>query len=101
MLEEHPTLGVDHVLDYELCFYDTQAPAVIGLEGDFLASARLDNLLSCYTGLMAMISDDGRQNTMLICSDHEEVGSMSAAGAQGPFLKSVLERLCEDDESAV
>jgi aspartyl aminopeptidase len=87
------------VLDYELSFYDVQPPAVIGLHDDFIASARLDNLLSCYTGLMAMLSDDGRQNTLLICSDHEEVGSMSAAGAQGPFLKSVLERLCEDDES--
>lgn len=87
------------VLDYELSFYDVQPPAVIGLHDDFIASARLDNLLSCYTGLMAMITDDGKQNTLLVCNDHEEVGSMSAAGAQGPFLKSVLERLCESDEN--
>src|SRR5690606_20335135 len=33
--------------------------------------------------------------TMLVCNDHEEVGSSSAAGAHGPFLLSVLERLCE------
>jgi len=91
------------ILDYELSFYDTQAPAVIGLHDDFIASARLDNLLSCYTGLMALI-DDGtqpgaeKQNKLLVCNDHEEVGSMSAAGAQGPFLKSVLERLCNSDE---
>lgn len=86
------------VLDYELSFYDTQPPAVIGLHDDFIASARLDNLLSCYTGLMAMITDEDKQNTLLVCNDHEEVGSMSAAGAQGPFLKSVLERLCGSDE---
>lgn len=91
------------VLDYELSFYDTQAPAVIGLHDDFIASARLDNLLSCYTGLMALIDDDTqpgaeKQNRLLVCNDHEEVGSMSAAGAQGPFLKSVLERLCSSDE---
>jgi len=89
----------EKVLSYELSFYDTQAPAVIGLHDDFIASARLDNLLSCYTGLMALIENDGKQNTLLVCSDHEEVGSMSAAGAQGPFLKSVLERLCDNDES--
>lgn len=87
------------VLDYELSFYDVQPPAVIGLHDDFIASARLDNLLSCYTGLMAMLDDDRRQNTLLICTDHEEVGSMSAAGAQGTFLKSVLDRLCQGDEN--
>ena len=89
----------EKVLGYELCFYDTQPPAVIGLHDDFIASARLDNLLSCYTGLMALIEGDSKQNTLLVCSDHEEVGSMSAAGAQGPFLKSVLERLCGGDEN--
>lgn len=88
----------EKVLSYELSFYDTQSPAVIGLHDDFIASARLDNLLSCYTGLMALIAGDGKQNTLLVCSDHEEVGSMSAAGAQGPFLKSVLQRLCGSDE---
>ncbi len=88
------------VLDYELSFYDVQSPAVIGLHDDFIASARLDNLLSCYTGLMALIEDGGQQNTLLVCNDHEEVGSMSAAGAQGPFLKSVLDRLCGNDESS-
>jgi aspartyl aminopeptidase len=87
------------VLDYELSFYDVQPPAVIGLHDDFIAGARLDNLLSCYTGLMALLDNDGKQNTLLVCTDHEEVGSMSAAGAQGSFLKSVLQRLNESDES--
>ena len=95
-----------NILDYELSFYDTQAPAVIGFHDDFIASARLDNLLSCYTGLMAMVDENvvddkkpTQQNSLLICSDHEEVGSMTAAGAQGPFLRTVLERLCESDEA--
>ena len=87
------------VLDYELSFYDVQPPAIIGLHDDFIASARLDNLLSCYTGLMALVNDDCRQNCLLVCNDHEEVGSMSAAGAQGEFLKSVLQRLSDSDES--
>lgn len=90
-------VAASKILDYELSFYDVQSPAVIGLHDDFLASARLDNLLSCYTGLMALLEGD-KQNTLLVCSDHEEVGSMSAAGAQGPFLQSILQRLCEDEE---
>jgi aspartyl aminopeptidase len=87
------------VLDYELSFYDVQPPAVIGLHDDFIASARLDNLLSCYTGLMALLENGSKQNALLVCNDHEEVGSASAAGARGTFLKSVLRRLCESDES--
>jgi len=87
------------ILNHELSFYDVQPPAVIGLHDDFIASARLDNLLSCYTGLMALVEDENTQNCLLVCNDHEEVGSMTAAGAQGPFLKSVLERLSENDEN--
>jgi aspartyl aminopeptidase len=67
---------------------------VIGLHQDFVASARLDNLLSCYTELMALLQADPKQNCLLVCNDHEEVGSVSATGAQGNFLKSVLQRIC-------
>ncbi len=91
--EEHPEVDVGQVLDYELCFYDTQPPARVGLEGEFLTSARLDNLLSCYAGLQALLASAGGATRLLVCNDHEEVGSLSAAGAQGPFLRNVLERL--------
>ncbi|MBL4585334.1 MAG: M18 family aminopeptidase [Pseudomonadales bacterium] len=87
------------VLDYELCFYDTQPPALVGYNQEFIASARLDNLLSCFVGLKSLIESDGSQPALLVCNDHEEVGSVSASGAQGPFLKSVLERICGDTES--
>jgi aspartyl aminopeptidase len=83
------------ILSYELSFYDTQAPAIIGLHDEFIASARLDNLLSCYLGLQALLAGDSSNCNMLICSDHEEIGSASAAGAQGPFLRAVLERIIE------
>jgi aspartyl aminopeptidase len=82
------------VLDFEIYCYDTQAPALIGLREEFIASARLDNLLSCYVGLQALINSDQALPTLLICTDHEEVGSASAAGAQGTFLNAVLERFC-------
>jgi len=35
-------------------------------------------------------------NSLLVATDHEEVGSSSACGAQGPFLRAVLERLTGD-----
>lgn len=83
---------VDKVLDYELSFYDVQPPSIVGLNDEFMASARLDNLLSCYIGLQALLSSSGEQSCLLVCNDHEEVGSTSASGADGPMLKTVLER---------
>ncbi|NLC08955.1 MAG: M18 family aminopeptidase [Gammaproteobacteria bacterium] len=94
---EHGLQNVQ-VLDYELSFYDTQAPAHIGLQQDFIASARLDNLLSCFVGLDALLSADGQQASVLVCTDHEEIGSSSACGADGPFLKQVLRRILPNEE---
>lgn len=98
-LESSDIPDVKKVLDYELCFYDVQPPSYIGLEEEFFASARLDNLLSCFIGLQALIDSDSEQGALLVCNDHEEVGSMSAAGAQGPMLKQLLERLLPDPEA--
>jgi len=89
------------ILDYELCFYDVQAPAYIGLHQDFIASARLDNLLSCYTALTAMTETSNPGSKLLVCTDHEEVGSSSTCGAQGTFLQSVLERMAGSHENYV
>jgi len=88
----------EQVMDYELCFYDIQGAATIGLEKEFFASARLDNLLSCFVATKAIIAADTSCTAVLVCNDHEEVGSVSAVGADGPFLESVIERLCATDD---
>ncbi len=83
------------VLGFELSFYDTQPPALIGLKDEFIASARLDNLLSSYVGLEALLNTQGETPSLLVCTDNEEVGSVSLAGAAGSFLEAVLERIAE------
>jgi aspartyl aminopeptidase len=96
--KQNPETDAVKVLDYELAFYDVQPPAVIGLHQDFIAAARLDNLLSCYTGLLSLLKAGENSNCMLVCNDHEEVGSVSTSGAMGSFLVSVLLRLCTTAE---
>ncbi len=90
---EHPALNVKQILDHELSFFDSNPPACTGFNKEFIAGARLDNLLSCYVGMRALLEADSGVSSLLVCNDHEEVGSASAAGAQGPFLRSVLERI--------
>ena len=94
-------LNADTLLDYELSFYDTQGAAVIGLNGDFIAGARLDNLLSCYAGLQALLGTSAEETCVLVCTDHEEVGSSSACGADGPMLEQVLRRLLPTGDAFV
>lgn len=93
-LEAQGVKDVERVLDYDLSFYDTQSASTLGLNNEFIASARLDNLLSCFVGMEALMNHQPSECTaLLVCNDHEEVGSLSTAGASGPFLKSVLERI--------
>ena len=97
--QQHPEINIGRVLDYEMCFYDTQKAAVMGLSADFITSARLDNLLSCYVGLQSLLAADNTRSALLVCNDHEEVGSQSVSGAQGTFLQAVLQRLVDGNEA--
>ena len=89
------------ILATDLYFYDTNPAQVIGIEEDFLASARLDNLLSCFTGLKSLLEADDSVSSLLVCNDHEEVGSASASGAGGTFLKDVLARITPNEASKI
>ncbi len=91
--EQKLAKNIKKILAHELSFYDTQSPSLVGWEEQFLASARLDNLLSCWIGLQALLESKGSSPCLLVCNDHEEVGSVSASGAEGPFLKSILQRI--------
>tara|TARA_R110000782_G_scaffold108382_14_gene196932 strand:+ start:232 stop:1518 length:1287 start_codon:yes stop_codon:yes gene_type:complete len=101
LIHQHPECSVEQVLDYELSFYDTQPPSTLGLEDDFFSSARLDNLLSCHAGLTSLLASDAGQPCILVCTDHEEVGSSSACGADGPFLEDVLKRILPDESERI
>lgn len=83
------------LLAHELSFYDTQKGSFVGVNSEFIASARLDNLLSCYVGLKALLETSNPM--MLACMDHEEVGSDSHVGAGGTFLEETLRRIAGND----
>jgi aspartyl aminopeptidase len=97
-------LGVDPaaVRSWDLLFHDLTPPALLGRDRELLASARLDNLLSCWAGIEAITAvadrldpgpDQAGSVPVLCLFDHEEVGSTSATGADGALLAHVLERL--------
>jgi aspartyl aminopeptidase len=97
-------LGVEaeQILAWDLMAFDTQPPAVVGRDRNLLASARIDNLVSAFCGLRALLEvtgplatggDHPARTPVLVLYDHEEIGSQSANGAAGSFLSAVLERI--------
>jgi aspartyl aminopeptidase len=75
--------------------FDFQSAALIGIDSQLLASARIDNQVSCWAAMSALIDNrDGSAPSIVALFDHEEVGSSSSTGAAGPLLEHVLERLC-------
>jgi aspartyl aminopeptidase len=92
-LEKLGIKDVDSIYAHELSLYDTQNASYVGLEDDFIASARLDNLLSCYVGMLSICSISDDKPMIFVANDHEEVGSESTSGAGGSFLESTLKRM--------
>ena len=95
-LEKNGVQGVKEIYAQELSFYDSQKASYVGLHDDFIASARLDNLLSCYVGMLSICSIEENKPMLFIASDHEEVGSDSTSGAGGTFLENTLRRMFPD-----
>ena len=100
---EYPDLQVKDILSFDLFCYDTHAPSLLGLNKDFIAASRLDNLVSCFICAKALLQGKTSDNCLMLCSNHEEIGSSSVAGAQGNFLSTALERLIPDvsDRSSI
>ncbi|GGO84633.1 M18 family aminopeptidase [Wenjunlia tyrosinilytica] len=92
---EEADVDADDIAGWDLMVHDIQPPAYLGRDGELLAAPRLDNLLSVHAGAAALTSvtdSDPRHIPVLAAFDHEENGSQSDTGAQGPLLGNVLER---------
>ncbi|WP_251152427.1 M18 family aminopeptidase [Cellulosimicrobium sp. Marseille-Q4280] len=100
-LAHHAGVRASEVTGYDVVVADTQEPRVFGARDAFLASGRLDNLISVHAGLTALLEvadgfggDDAATTIPVLAAfDHEEIGSESRSGASGPFLADVLARI--------
>jgi aspartyl aminopeptidase len=90
-------IGEDAILGYDLSLYDTAKAAIGGLDGEFLFSARLDNLASCFAATKALLAStaDAKATRLVVLYDHEEVGSRSAVGAAGSVLRDTIARVLD------
>lgn len=91
----HPELIYSH----DCHLYDVNPAQVIGADKSIIASGRIDNLVSCWAAVTALIAAETSPSHTLVIAlhDHEEVGSNSSTGAAGPQLAHLLEALAISD----
>lgn len=89
-------LGVtkEEIIDFDLFPYEFERGTLLGINEEFISSARLDDLSMIHAGLKALTEVDISEGTnVLACFDNEEVGSSTKQGADSQLLASVLERI--------
>jgi aspartyl aminopeptidase len=100
LLGDELAVETDRILGSELMLFDLAAPTRGGQQGEFIFSARLDNLAMCHAAVSAIATVAKPPSICVVALfDHEEVGSASAAGAGSAVLPRVLERLVPDREA--
>jgi len=105
-------LGIQtkQIANFELGLFDCQPASLGGIKDEFLYSARLDNLGTCFVALESIIDysksdsvslDD--QVSVIALFDHEEIGSQSTHGAGSPIMAEAVRRIttafCDDSST--
>ncbi|KII63213.1 Aspartyl aminopeptidase [Thelohanellus kitauei] len=101
LLAEELQIAESDILSSDLMLFDCHEPSIGGSRSEFIFAPRLDNLFNVYCSLKALIESlDGQSNEsddfikMILCYDHEEVGSESYQGAQTNVTSDVLRKIC-------
>ncbi|MEU8826039.1 M18 family aminopeptidase [Streptomyces sp. NPDC048636] len=89
-------VAAEEIGGWDLMVHSVEPPAYLGRDRELLAGPRMDNLLSVHAGTAALVAASAGSGLdaipVLAAFDHEENGSQSDTGADGPLLGNVLER---------
>lgn len=88
------------ILSSDLYVYNLESGTVAGLDESLILSPRLDNLECTYSALCGFLSaiDAGKNTSVLAIFDNEEVGSVTAGGADSTFLSNTLKKIAGSRE---
>ena len=82
------------IIDFDLFLYEFEKGTIMGLNDEFISSARLDDLAMVHAGATALTRTAASMSTnVMVCFDNEEVGSSTKQGADSQLLSSILERI--------
>ncbi|AGP56450.1 M18 family aminopeptidase [Streptomyces rapamycinicus] len=92
---EETGVAAEEIAGWDLMAHSVEPPAYLGRDRELVAGPRMDNLVSVHAGTAALIAAAHQELPyipVLAAFDHEENGSQSDTGADGPLLGTVLER---------
>ena len=94
ILAEELQVNKEDILNFELGLYEYEKGMLIGMNEELISSGRFDDLWMVYAGIKALV--DSKENVatkVMICIDNEEIGSLTAEGANSTLLNNILERI--------
>lgn len=94
ILAEELKVDTSDILGFDLGLYEIEKGAIIGLNEEFISAGRLDDMWMVYAGIQALIESKPNKSTkVMVCMDNEEIGSLTAQGANSALLLNILERI--------
>ncbi|EOR28166.1 MULTISPECIES: M18 family aminopeptidase [Clostridium] len=94
VLADELKVDANEILGFDLGLYEVEKGALIGLNEEFISAGRLDDMWMVYTGIQALIDSKVNKSTkVMVCMDNEEIGSLTAQGANSALLLNILERI--------
>lgn len=82
------------ILDYDLCIYNTEQPARVGINGEFISAPRLDDITSVCALIYGLINSRNADRVNMVCLfDNEEIGSLSKQGADSSLPAVIIGKI--------
>ena len=94
LIASEASASVEDILDTDLFLYNRMPAVSLGLNNEFIASGRLDDLQCAFASLKGFLQAKPGNSVAVHCVfDNEEVGSATKQGAAGTFLRDTLRRI--------
>lgn len=94
LLVEELGVSSEDILDFDLFLYEYNKGCVMGINEELISTGRLDDQWMVFAGIKALLGSEKIKATkVMVCIDNEEIGSLTAQGANSNLLRRFLERV--------
>ncbi len=95
-IAEVANVDAEDILAHDLFLYPREKGRILGENGEFIMSPRLDDLQCVYASMQAFV-ESMSQKFINVCAvfDNEEVGSGTKQGADSTFMEDTFQRIGE------